>query len=121
MRETARKLVAAHLAGKWKTVGNSSVEINPDRSVVYRLHGNAIVDVDPQGAVSVSLAGWPTPTTRSRVNDILEGLKVPARVGQSKGVQYLSQPWRGSVDIDANTWYPVGALTPAAARKTLGI
>ena len=110
MRVTAQKLVAAHLAGKSKTVGNSSVEVNHDGSVVYRLHGNAIVDIGPQGRVEVSLAGWPTPTTRSRVNDILSGLGLEHRVGQEKHRQYLYHRGLVLTDIDARSWYGAGSL-----------
>lgn len=117
MRVTARRLVEAFRAGKSRTVGNSSVEINPDHSVVFRLHGNAILDVSPEGEVSASLAGWPTPTTRSRVNDLLDGLKIPARFGQSKHVQYFRQPWGEMVDIDSHDWYLVGRLSPADLQR----
>lgn len=117
MRVIARKLVEAFRAGKSRTVGNSSVEINPDRSVIFRLHGNAILDISPEGEVSASLAGWPTPTTRSRANDLLTGLKVPARIGQSKGTQYLHQPWGETIDISSTEWYLVGKLSPADLQR----
>lgn len=117
MRVTARRLIEAFRAGKSKTVGNSSVEINPDHSVVFRLHGNAILDISPEGEVSISLAGWPTPTTRSRVNDLLTGLEIPARFGQSKRVQYLHQPWGEMVDIDSHGWYVAGRLSPADLQR----
>lgn len=117
MRVTARRLVEAFRAGKSRTVGNSSVEMNPDHSVIFRLHGNAILDISPEGEVSASLAGWPTPTTRSRVNDLLDGLKIPARVGQSKGTQYLRRPWGEMIDISSREWYPVGRLSPADLER----
>ena len=107
MRVTAKHLVAAYRAGKSRTVGNSSVEINPDRSVVFRLHGNAIVDIGPQGDVAVSLAGRPTPTTRSRINDILHGLGVYASVSQASGTQWLGVGHESPVEMSSGTWYAV--------------
>jgi hypothetical protein len=89
MRITARRLVEAAKAGKSRKVGNSSVEVNHDGSIVFRLHGNAILDIDPEGAVSCSLAGRPTATTRSRINDLFRGLDVDANLHQEDGVQYL--------------------------------
>lgn len=100
MRETARKLVAAHLAGKPKTVGNSAV-----RDGVFTLHGNPIVRVEA-GRVEVSLAGWPTVTTRSRINDILSGLRIDARVSQMAFSQYLT----GHGAIESREWYWVGTV-----------
>jgi hypothetical protein len=110
MRVTARRLIEAFRAGKSKTVGNSSVEINPDHSVVFRLHGNAILDVSPEGEVSVSLADWPTVTTRSRINDLLFGLDISARVSQDRFDQYLEC---GGVrdDMMSREWYVVGRLS----------
>ncbi len=116
MRVTARRLVEAFRAGKSKTVGNSSVEMNPDHSVVFRLHGNAILDISPEGKVSISLADWPTVTTRSRVNDLLYGLGVDASVSQEHFNQYLEV---GAVrdDMLAREWYLVGRLSPADNQR----
>lgn len=74
MRVIERKMIAAIQAGKGMRAGNTRVEIaNTLGNWRVYLHGNLIANGGSAG-FSFTLAGWNTPTTRSRVNALLEGL-----------------------------------------------
>jgi len=62
MRKVTQQTVAAFLAGKSLSVGNTST----DGSVLL-LHGNKIAERREDG-IYISLAGWNTRTTRERLN-----------------------------------------------------
>ena len=66
MRRVTEQIKRAFEEGTSKKVGNTET----DGKTVW-LHGNAIVKRDPDGLVRWSLAGWNTPTTRERVNGIV--------------------------------------------------
>ena len=64
------------------------------------LHGNTIAifdegDSNPTVPKEISLAGWPTPTTCSRLN-ALDGVTIQIK----KGVPYLN-----GTEIESNGWY----------------
>jgi hypothetical protein len=114
MRVAARKLIDAYRAGKSKGAGNSSVSFlrmngsNRVDFVTFSLHGHPIVTVNPAGEVHVSFAGWPTPTTRSRINDLCYGLIGKCPVSQMKFGQYVSG--HGEVSAAHGAWYLVGKV-----------
>ncbi|MAJ24658.1 MAG: hypothetical protein CMP36_04020 [Rickettsiales bacterium] len=66
MRKVTQQIKKAFENRQAKTVGNT----HTDGNTVW-LHGNAIVKRDASGFVIWSLAGWNTPTTRERVNGIV--------------------------------------------------
>ena len=66
MRKVTAQIKQAFERGEAKTVGNTTT----DGKTVW-LHGNAIIKRDASGFVIWSLAGWNTPTTRERVNGIV--------------------------------------------------
>ena len=66
MRKVTEQIKRAFEQGTSLKVGNTET----DGKTVW-LHGNAIIKRDPQGFVRWSLAGWNTPTTRERVNGIV--------------------------------------------------
>lgn len=74
------KIAAAFKAGRPARQGAAST----DGRTIY-LHGNAIVRNTDKAGLEISLAGWPTPTTRRYINAALHG----ATVFQSKGQQWL--------------------------------
>lgn len=106
MRQTAKKLVDAYNAGKNRGAGNSCVSTS-DGVTTFSLHGNPIVRVDGTGrrVISVSFAGWPTNTTRSRINDICCGLYGGRPVSQMNFDQYVLG--YGKVQANAGLWYQV--------------
>ena len=69
-----------------------------DTEVMMHLHGNRIASMlvmskfskskfDPK--VTIDLCGWHTPTTRERINGVLEALGYDFRIAQRKGEQVL--------------------------------
>lgn len=114
MKKIAQDLVCAFHEGRTAHVGNSSVTVNDpvaDPGVAtFRLHGHMIVTAHPDGAVRVSLAGWPTPTTRSRINDICLALTGKRAVWQQKHEQW-GDPWGlPPRPIDSREWFTVGYI-----------
>ena len=84
MRRIEAKMVAAVLAGGRMKDGNTEVitrtrEDGARITTVY-LQGNLIAQNDTIAGWSFRLAGWNTPTTRSRINALLQGLGVSGRV-----------------------------------------
>lgn len=96
MRLKAARMVTdaiaeAFKAGKKRRIANTST----DGQTVW-LHNNPIVRKAADGSVEVSLAGWPTATTRERINGILSALGLDGRVSQRGGAQMLNgKPWDG--------------------------
>ena len=118
MNVTETKLVNLWLARRSGAVGNSSVEVAPDGDATFRLHGHPIVRVrtDEGGRrrVEFTFAGWPTPTTRRRINGILGGLGLPhaVRVYQKDRAQFARWAFPlGAVPIESlHEWYLAGTL-----------
>lgn len=92
MRKITHEVCQAFIDRRPKTVGNSST----DGNTLY-LHGNMIANWRNDGKLELTLAGWPTPTTRERLNGLLSLLNCPRRFSQSKYVQYF-----GDSPIDIN-------------------
>ena len=90
MRKVTAQIKEAFEQGKPLKVGNTET----DGKTVW-LHGNAIVKRDPDGLVRWSLAGWNTPTTRERVNGI-----VNAGVRQFQG-----EPIFNGEEINSSDWF----------------
>ena len=93
MRKVTRDIKTAFAKGERKQSGNTTC---CGQSVF--LHGNKIIERRGNG-VWWTLAGWPTPTTRDRINGILE-----VGVYQKEGIQWVN---RGKValEIDPDKWY----------------
>lgn len=88
---------------------NTTVERQGDGFLI-RYHGNAIAYIGTWD-VSISNAGWTTPTTRERLNIILRSNGIPAGVFQRDFNQYLRWdgrdiPFHGSASFDmvSGTW-----------------
>lgn len=121
MRPTNKRTAQALLARQSRTISRNTVVTNEGEETVVRLHGNAIArHFHSSGVVVVSLAGWPTLTTRSRVNaicDTLEPYPSPHRLSfyQSKHVAHVM---RGNHDdgrasyteADSHEWYKAGTV-----------
>lgn len=93
--------------------GNTRVYARPDGGHFVELHGNTIAHLSHDGRLRFTLAGWPTPTTRSRIQALLVAFaNKPAMyyaVTQSKGQQYfhrfdVATNKRLSMRIEINTW-----------------
>jgi len=55
----------------WKK-SNTSVDVDSEGFTSVRLHGNRIAEIEPNGDIILSSCGWDTPTTKSRLNAVLD-------------------------------------------------
>ena len=106
MRVIEAKMIAAVLTGSSMKSGNTEVttrtrEDGARITTVY-LHGNMIAQNGTTAGWGFRLAGWNTPTTRSRLNALLQGLEVSGRVQGVKG-----QPHFNGKPIDPHDWFHV--------------
>lgn len=92
MRKITINAVSAFENFKEFKEGNTRVLVDSDSGfATMYLHGHAIAQHQPNGIKSVTHAGWPTMTTKERLNGI-SGVDVY----QKKGVWYLNgNEWRG--------------------------
>lgn len=84
MRKITRRIVTSFINGKPDTLDNTST----DGTTLF-LHGNPIAQKNPSGAIVATLAGWPTVTTRERLNGLCRLLGKNCMFHQSKHVQYF--------------------------------
>tara|TARA_R110001606_G_scaffold389571_2_gene555821 strand:- start:6140 stop:6505 length:366 start_codon:yes stop_codon:yes gene_type:complete len=94
MRKITRLASKAFKQGKSFSRDNTLVKgyndgLAKDWKYLY-LHGNCIAkqSID-NGELLITLAGWPTPTTRERLNGLLQTMNQPIRLYQHKHEQYL--------------------------------
>ena len=85
MRKITKEISESFKLGLNKSKGNTRTSGNR----VY-LHGNAIAEKREDG-LYVTLSGWPTVTTRERVNGILEAFGCSKRFHQSNFSQYFGE------------------------------
>lgn len=84
MRKVEAEVIGAFLAGRARRVGNTSTD-----GRTLKLHGNEIARRDCHGRLEVSMAGWSTVTTRSRLNALLILSGSRYRIRQRKHEQEL--------------------------------
>lgn len=99
MRVVEEKMNAAIRSGGTMRCDNTSVGQCCGLGLV-RLHDNLIAKVHAD-KIEITLAGWPTATTRSRLNALLREF-CNTGIHQSKHRQYL-----GDQEIGARDWYTV--------------
>jgi len=102
MRKITAKIGKAFLNDKYKSIGNSMT----NGSYLY-LHNNEIMRKDNKGNISFSLANWGTPTTRERINGVLELLGSDMRVRQKDYNQYVPINGKFKHWITCNEWVDV--------------
>lgn len=97
MRKITEKSIKAFMNAERFKESNTEVEVLPNVTIL-RLFGNEIAYRynDPLRTLSVTTAGWNTPTTFERLN----GLPF-VKVSKRKGQMYINDyPWDGSlVDV----------------------
>lgn len=94
MRQITEQTVAHFMSATKLNKGNTSVEVTPNVTIL-KLHGNAIAYRynDPKKTLSITDAGWPTPTTKERLNGI-----PGVNIYQKKGIWYLNgEAWNGEI------------------------
>jgi hypothetical protein len=90
MRKITKTVCGAFINGTPKSMRNTSTD-----GVSLFLHGNKIAE-KRNGEIWVTLAGWPTVTTRDRINGVARCLGMICFVHQSRNVQHLNgKPWDG--------------------------
>ena len=114
-----KNILQAFLAGTNKSLKNDEAcSGNNAQNLLVRYlqyHGNVIAyfDVKDPGTVWISLAGYPTVTTRARLNIIINELTDGTKNGiyQKKHVQYAYGPGFDE-EIEASDWLVIkeGAL-----------
>ena len=72
MRKIERQMQAAIATRTDWHKSNTSVDVDSEGFTSVRLHGNRIAEIDPNGDITLSSCGWDTPTTKSRLNAILD-------------------------------------------------
>ena len=87
MRQISKRAANAFFAGSNAIEGNTRVTVT-DENVRMYLHENLIAHLSTPAkgkpVLLVTLAGYPTPTTRDRINAILETGGYTPRVWQAK-------------------------------------
>ena len=99
MRAITSEAVSAFYNNETFSKSNTEVVVDGDLTVMT-LFGNAIAQNTPEG-LFISLAGWATPTTKERLNN-LRGVSIH----QKKFVQYLTTP-SGQQVMDKKEWYHI--------------
>lgn len=111
MRQITRDAVKAFYASEPFKRGNTRVTVKPLHTgaslVRFYLHNNCIAErIDASDTVDITLAHWPTVTTRERVSGILRCYGYA--VGQRDGIQVLLKRGEYRQDIDPTKWYIIG-------------
>ena len=104
-------MVEAVRNGKSMKCGNTEVCAHGLRSWSVYLHGNHIARASDTHAFEFTLAGWPTPTTRSRINALLREFgPARARVYQQRDEQFYTTNVADSeaaFNINSDSWVHV--------------
>ncbi len=105
MRKISKLAANAFLHGKTFHMSNTIVQTETGIIYMY-LHGHRIAfrnpAVDGLSTVHINLCGWPTPTTRERLNGLLDALGADVGLYQSKHCQYIGDddmPESGFVSV----------------------
>ena len=108
MRKITQNAVAAFNQGRDFRSGNTKVIVKPDVIEMY-LHGHKIAWKHPhERDIYISMCGWPTVTTRERINGILAPY---SRIYQRKGKQFFSIPgFDTEIELNPEAVYSVADL-----------
>jgi len=112
MRKITRLAAEAFKNGRKFQRDNTAVVVddNSQRIIVKMyLHANLIAQytyctLDGVKRLEMTLAGWPTPTTRERLNGLLNVLGVCGGFRQSDFIQFYGSASTPSQAIDSNQW-----------------
>ena len=100
MRKIEREMQAAIATRTdWKK-SNTSVDVDSEGFTTVRLHGNRIAEIDPNGDIVLSSCGWDTPTTKSRLNAILDVFLNNMRIWQKDFTWYIGDSLGHDVFFD---------------------
>lgn len=94
MRQIEKQMLEAVKNGSSMSVGNTRV-VWKDGYCDVLLHGNHIARIFTDGRGEFTLAGWDTPTTRSRLNALGVGVSHVKRQPVFSGMVIMSDAWYG--------------------------
>ena len=118
MRKITYKAARAFIEGRNFSSGNTSVKVEqrtPEDSHPYAfdgsdvrlcLHDNLIAEYTNARGLRITLAGWPTTTTRERLNGLLTELGKREGVWQHKHEQHYGTHEDNRI-ISSSEWIPV--------------
>ena len=114
MRQVTRDASRAFINGTPFKRGNTQVVVRDNGNVALLLHGNLIAVREqgrPLGETVLSLCGWNTPTTRERLNGLLELLGHPylSFVQRNSGA-YIQDCDGTKAEINPYNGYTAGLL-----------
>jgi hypothetical protein len=103
MRQVTQQAASVFIAVQPFASGNTCVTVDKDHPRVgMYLHGNLIAEKTVNGTRG-TLAGWPTPTTRERLNGLLTALGVEG----SGFYQLEHEQYYDGLPVDANEWVTI--------------
>lgn len=104
-RKITQNAVNALMRRQAFTSDNTVVISNPEGEYVMALHGSPIARLTADGKLLISAAGYPTHTTKERLNGLPD-----VSVHQKDFVWYVSSPgYNGEFDTGRGTWTQVSA------------
>jgi hypothetical protein len=102
MRKITEQAVSAFLSGRPFHQANMVCQPETDGRVFMYLHGNRIACRYADGTIKGTLAGWPTVTTRDRLNGLARAVD-GVGVYQRNHEQYTDT----GEPLDADDWYTI--------------
>lgn len=110
MRKIEQDMIEAIRAGRDWQSGNTRVSQGGPRDECARvfLHGKLIAEIDHAiNGTRWTLAGWNTPTTRSRINALARAFDWSSGVFQAKGLPYVNS--HAAREGRLHNWREIGA------------
>jgi hypothetical protein len=98
MRKVEEEVCTAFVLGESKTMGNTT-----STGDTLSLHGNVIAKRE-NGRIYATLAGWPTPATRSRLNALCNIMGFRRGFWQEQGHQYFGARASYFHSIEPDQW-----------------
>lgn len=90
MRKIESQMLQAIRTGKSWECSNTRVYVNPSGTIDVHLFNNLICIIVPDESLTVWHRGWATPTTKSRLNAILQGIDSSMRIHQNDFIWYIT-------------------------------
>lgn len=107
MRKIEQQMIQAIRDGRNWHGGNTLVtnEKRTDGGLDVYLHANRIATRASDGNWAFTLASWPTPTTRSRINALMREVAPGAGVFQRGGKQFMQTGDAAPREIGSSEWF----------------
>jgi len=111
MRKITKEAAKAFWAGKKFNRDNTRVNFGPVGIWIMFLHNNQIAWRYRDTELHISMCGWPTATTRERLDGVLQMSSYPCYICQRKWKQiFVNRDTGQSVELDPNETYDVSTL-----------